>query len=153
MHIMRLMRWTPATPARELTMLHDEFDRFFDGLFPRSAANGDVAPLFAPPVDIHETADEFQVRMDLPGVKSEDVKVTLHHRTLTIRGERKEETREAKGQLWRQERIHGAFERRFELGPAVRADQVSAHFNNGVLDVRVPKGEDAKLREIQVQAS
>lgn len=149
---MRIMRWTPVTPSREVFSLQDEVNRLFGDVASRSPLRGDVAPLFAPPVDIHETPEAFVIRMDLPGVSPKDVKVSLLGDTLTIRGERKQELDESKGSARRLERVHGAFERSFTLDSAVRGDNVKATYRDGVLEVQVAKAEQARVRDIEVQA-
>jgi len=141
-----LMRWTPNGDWMEV---HDEVGRLFDSLL-GNTANG-TPGRWAPAVDVRETAEEFFVRMDLPGVASKDVKVSVFEDTLTVSGERREST-EAKDVKWHYvERSHGSFERRFQLGKTVQADKVSATYQDGVLEIRVPKAEQAKPREIQVQ--
>ena len=149
---MTLVRLTPAyRPSRDLTTLQDEANRFIDSFFSSHAPRPGAAP-FTPPVDIEETPEEFVLRADLPGVPQKDVKVSLLGGTLTIRGERKEERTTTAGALLRVERNSGMFERSFTLGAAVRSDSVQATYRDGVLEIRVPKAEEARLREIQVQA-
>ena len=143
----KLVRWTPNG---DWMGVHDEVSRLFDSLI--TAAPGSQTT-WRPAVDVRETGDEFFVRMDLPGLESKDVKVSVFEDTLTVSGERREST-ESKDEKWHHvERFHGAFERRFQLGKAVQGDKVSASYKNGVLEIRVPKAEQAKPREIQVQIS
>jgi HSP20 family protein len=151
---MAITRWNPITlvPARDLFGTR-ELDRLFDSFFSRSPLRGDLAPAFAPAVDIEETADEFVFKMDLPGVSQKDVKVNLMGDTLTIRGERKQEIEHKNGGKHRTERIYGSFERSFELGTPVRGDKVNAQYKDGVLVVHVPKAEEAKPREVEIQVA
>jgi HSP20 family protein len=150
--IMAITRWSPTTlyPVRDPYSI-DEFNRMFDSLFTRGALQGDVAPMFTPAVDVEETADEFVIKVDLPGVSQKDVKVSTMGDTLTIRGERKQESVRKEGSLHRSERIYGAFERSFRLATPVRSEQVKAQYRDGVLEVHVPKAEEAKLREVEIQ--
>ncbi|HEY3216444.1 MAG TPA: Hsp20/alpha crystallin family protein [Candidatus Eisenbacteria bacterium] len=151
--MMTLMRWNPTVlgPFRERTSLNDEMDRLFESFFDRGVIRGDVAPLSTPAVDIEETADAFVVRADLPGMTQKDVKVNLMGDTLTIRGERKREDVQKNGKsLHRAERVYGTFERSFTFGTPVRGDGVTAQYRDGVLEVRVPKAEEARVREIAV---
>ena len=142
-----LMRWTPNS---DWMGVHDDVNRLFDSLLAGRVEAGDR---WVPAVDVRETGEEFFVRMDLPGLAIKDVKVSVFEDTLTVSGERREST-EAKDVKWHHvERYHGAFERRFQLGKAVQADKVSATYQDGVLEIRVPKAEQAKPREIQVQIS
>ncbi len=153
---MTLMRWSPMvlSPSRERTSMQDEVNRLFESVFGRSEIHGDVAPLFTPAVDVQETAEAFVVRADLPGMTQKDVKVNLMGDTLTIRGERKREEAQKDDQSFhRVERIHGAFERSFTFGAPVRGDGVTAQYRDGVLEVRVPKAEEARVREIEVQVA
>jgi len=143
---MTMIRWN--SPSRSLVRVHDDWDRWFDGLFDGRGAGRDLPTLFAPPVDIDETAEAFVLRVDLPGVSSQDVKVSVLGDTLTIRGERKSET--AKNSR-RTERVHGTFERTFTLGATVSGDRVQATYKDGVLEIQVPKAEAAKAREIEVK--
>jgi HSP20 family protein len=150
---MRITRWSPVpvSPVRDLFGVHDEFNRLFDNFFAPSTVRGDLAPVFTPAVDIEETAEEFVVKADLPGMTQKDVKVNLMGDTLTIRGERKQENEKQDGTTRRSERIYGMFERSFRLGTPVRSDKVKAQYRDGVLEVHVPKAEEAKLREVEVQ--
>jgi len=146
-----LMRWSPLfTHRRDLAGLRNEFDNLFDNLIsgstPRSAG-----ALFAPAADIHENTEAFVIRLDLPGVSQKDVKVTIMGDTLTIRGEKKAEELREQDNLHYRERLFGTFERSFTLTAPVRADQVKATYRDGVLEVRVPKAEEARTREIEVQ--
>jgi len=146
-----LIRWS-TNPARDLLGIRDEVDRLFDGMFQsRSNGNGTFNAMIAPPVDLEETREEFIVRADLPGVSQKDVKVSLLGDVLTIRGERKQENQDRN--LHRVERRYGSFERSFSLGVPVRADQVKASYRDGVLEIHVPKAEEAKVREIEVQVA
>ena len=148
---MTLIRWSPNAfaPLRDVNSIQDEMNRLFDGFFPRNGR--ELNGLFTPSVDIEETPEEFVIKADLPGVAQKDVKVSLMGDTLTIRGERKAQTSTQEGSHHRLERAHGTFERSFTLGTPVRNDQVKAQYRDGVLEVRVPKAEQARLREIEVQ--
>jgi HSP20 family protein len=145
---MSLIRWSPRRDG-ELSSLRTQMDRLFDDF---------VAPPFrqdwasmTPPVDVEETAEGYVFRADLPGVEPKDVKITVNGDTLTLRGERKREEKKSEGSLHRFERSYGSFERAYTLGAPVRADQVKASYKNGVLEIRVPKAEEARSREIEVQ--
>ena len=147
---MTLVRWTPRLHA-SVTM-QDDVNQFIDSFFRSNVTRGDAVP-FTPEVDIEETAEAFVLKADLPGVSQKDVKVSLTGDTLTIRGERKEEKSEKSGNLLRVERQAGMFERSFTLGAAVRSDGVKATYRDGVLEIHVPKADQARVREIEIQAS
>lgn len=149
---MALIRWNSSYPAgRDLLAIQDELNRFADSFFrpaPRDHAG------FAPVVDINETPEEFVLQLDLPGISQKDVKVSLMGDTLTIRGERKLEKQEKKdGNTLHVERAFGTFERSFTLHAPVRADGVKASYKDGVLEIHVPKADEARLREIEVQVN
>jgi HSP20 family protein len=144
-----LMRWYPTlTSSRDFPTLRDEMYRMFDTV--RTAV--DSADAFVPAVDIEETADAYVLRADLPGVASADVKVTLLGDVLTIRGERRPVREAGDGVRRRLERTAGTFERSFRLGRPVFADRTQASFRDGVLEVRVPKADEARVREIEVRS-
>ena len=148
---MALVRWSPGyVPARDLIHMQDELSRFVDSVFGQGTIRTVPSP-FTPVVDIEETPEEFVLRADLPGVPQKDVKVNLIGDTLTIRGARSAETESKNRTVHRVERGHGAFERSFTLGTPVRAEAVKASYRDGVLEIHVPKAEEARLREIEVQ--
>lgn len=147
---MSIIRWTPRRNGNDLGTLRTEMDRVFEDFFPPMPLRQDWASL-TPPVDVEETAEGYVFRADLPGVNSKDVKVTVTGDTLTLRGERKRDEQKTEGALHRIERSYGAFERSFTLGTPVRPDQVKAAYRDGVLEVRVPKAEEARSREVEVQ--
>jgi len=148
---MTLIRWSPVSPAHDLARVQHEVDQLFDRFLEGTPFRGGLSSGFAPAVDVEETPEAFVFRADLPGIKLEDVKVNLMGDTLTIRGERKQAVTGQKGNLHRSERVYGVFERTFELGKRVHGDQVKASYKDGVLEVRVPKAEEARVREIPVQ--
>jgi len=150
---MALIRWNPVLggPSREMMSIQDEVNRLFDGFLTRNGQS-DFRSTFTPAVDVEETANEFIVRADLPGLDQKDVKVNLMGDTLTIRGERRERM-ERKGNVHRVERIYGSFERSFTFNTPVKNDGIQARYRDGVLEVVVPKADEAKVREIEVQVS
>jgi HSP20 family protein len=148
---MTLIRWNPGV-RRDLTRVHDEMDRLFDQFFGGLPYRTDVGT-FAPAVDIMESPEGFVLKADLPGIDQKDVKVSVMGDVLTIRGERRQTATQKDGNLHRSERLYGSFERSFTLGVSVRADQVKASYRDGVLEVRVPKAEEARMREIEVQVA
>jgi HSP20 family protein len=150
---MALIRWQPTTPARDLIRMQSDMDRLFDSMFNPSPARGRFDFETTPAVDIEENAEGFVIRADLPGVAQKDVKVNLYGDTLTIRGERNLESERNEKGAHRVERFSGSFERTFALGVSVRGDQVKALFHDGVLEIRVPKAEEARTREIEVQVA
>jgi HSP20 family protein len=151
---MTLIRWNPTSFAapHDLPGIQEEVSRLFDSCFTPGSLRRDRSAAFTPSVDIEETAQAFIVRADLPGVAQEDVKVSLMGDVLTLRGTRRPERATGEGSLHRRERATGVFERSFSLGSPVRGDQVKAQVRDGVLEVRVPKAEEARARDIEIQA-
>jgi len=149
--VMTLIRWNPRPTGRELTRFHTDLDRFFDDLVGRSSLASDPASSFIPPIDLEESADGFVLRADLPGLTHKDVSVHLSGDTVIVRGERKAGAPSKDATTHRSERIHGTFERSFTLGTRVRGDQVEASFKDGVLEIRIPKADESRVREIEVK--
>jgi len=147
---MSLVRWFPRRNGVQSVALNTELDRLFEGFFSPTPLRSEWAAL-TPAVDVEETPDAYVFRADLPGLSSKDVKVSVHNDTLTLRGERKREEKTSEGSLHRVERAYGSFERSFTLGLPVLADQVKASYKDGVLEVHVPKADEAKPRDIEVQ--
>lgn len=129
--------------------LQDELNRMFDqnlGLELTSANN-----VWAPAVDIREEDGRYLITADLPGVKSEDIDITLEHGVLTIQGSRDEESREEKPGYHRVERFRGRFVRSFALPDTADNEKVDAHLKEGVLTIAIDKKERAKPRRIAVK--
>jgi HSP20 family protein len=116
--------------------------------------NGNVitSTLFAP-TDVSEDTNSLQISMELPGVDSEDVKLSLENNVLTIRGEKRQQSEENNERVHRYERAYGSFERTFVLPNTVDPEKIEARFENGVLFVTIPKAERARPREIRVNSS
>jgi HSP20 family protein len=123
-----------------LTNLEDEWDHLFE--LPMTG--------WMPALDVHEDKEEFTVRVELPGMKREDIEVSLQNGALVISGERKEEKVIKEAQVHRQERYFGKFSRALTLPTAVAGDKVKAAYKDGVLTVTLPKAEEAKPKQIAV---
>ncbi|MDN5865564.1 MAG: Hsp20/alpha crystallin family protein [Gammaproteobacteria bacterium] len=143
---------TALTHYRPWSLL-GEFNRELEErLNPAYGAN-DPGSDWTPAVDVREENDRYLIRADLPGVKPEDIDITLEGDYLTLRGRRDYET-EAKDNGWRhRERLHGSFYRRFSLPDSADPEQVSARSNHGVLEVTIPKAARIKPRKISVAAA
>ena len=107
---------------------------------------------WAPAVDIREDKDAYVLHADLPGVDPKDIEVHMENGVLTIRGERKSETKEERENYKRVERVHGTFFRSFTLPDTADSDKISAKHENGVLEIRIPKQERVQPRRITVQS-
>ena len=149
---MTLVRWAqPLNPVQDLVTMQEEMNRLVDGVFNPASLRRSRSVAFTPVVDIEETPEAFVIHADLPGVSQKDVKVSLLGDTISIRGQRHAATDRNEANYLRVERVYGAFERSFTLGSPVRADQVKATYRDGVLEIHVPKAEEARMREIDVQ--
>lgn len=157
---MTLIRWNPMRDVNhwhpvsgfgsEFVNMQREIDRFFDGLHGGISDDGRTST-WLPPVDIKEGTDNYLVRVELPGMDKDDVKITLQDDVLTIKGEKKQEA-EQKGESFnRVERSYGLFQRSFTLGSSVKSDKIEASYDKGVLTIQLPKVEDALPKEIDVK--
>lgn len=142
---MTLIRWNP-----DRSVSNADVDRLFDSFFTPNLPPAKPSILTLA-VDIAETPEEFVFRADLPGLDPKDVKVKMDGDKLTIRGERRREDAKQDGRWHRVERPFGNFERTFTLSTPVRGDRIAAKYQQGVLEVHVPKAEEARAREIEVQ--
>ncbi len=131
---------------RGLNRLLDEGFANWTGGLPQ---NGTV-PSWTPATDVSEDKESVKIQIELPGVKAEDIKLSLENQTLTIRGEKKQVAEEKSDRLHRYERTFGSFERVFALPNSVDAEKVRAAYEAGVLTVTLPKAERARQREIPV---
>ena len=149
---MTIVRWEPL---RELNSLQSEMNRLFNTAFDQPSAGGNGGNLrrWMPAMDLVETDDHFVLRADLPGMDEDDVKIELEDSTLTISGERKAEHEEKSEGYYRVERAFGTFARTLTLPQGVDADAVTANFERGVLEVRIPKPEERKPRRIEIAAT
>jgi HSP20 family protein len=146
---MAIIRWEPA---RELNSLQNEVNRLF-GLFDPPRAGASLASRdWIPATDLSEDQGEYVVRADLPGVTEQDVQIELQDNVLTISGERKSEREERKNGYYRIERASGRFSRSLTLPKGVDAESVRAHFQNGVLEVRIPKPAERKPHRVTIKA-
>ena len=154
---MTLIRWKPTydlpTYPGDVLNMQREINRMFDSFF-RSGGREEtdlVASTWSPAVDILEQKDQYTVKVELPGVSKDDVKITMEDNVLTIRGEKKEEKETKEGSHHRIERSYGAFQRSFALPTTVKTDKIEASFKDGVLNVELPKSEEAKPKQIDVK--
>ena len=145
---MTIVRWEPL---RELNSLQSEMNRLFNTVFDEPArASGNVLRRWMPAMDLVESGDHFVLRADLPGMSEEDVSIEFEDGTLTVSGERKAEHEEEKEGYHRVERSFGAFSRSLTLPQGIDADAVTANFDRGVLEIRIPKPEARKPRRISI---
>ena len=142
---MNLMRWDPF---REVASLQDRLNRAFGGRTERDDEMSLAA--WAPPVDIAEEKDRILITAELPGFKENEIEIQTENGMLTLRGERRFE-KEADGKSYhRVERSYGQFVRSFSLPNNVDRERIKASFRNGLLEVELPKREDAKPKTIKI---
>jgi HSP20 family protein len=128
--------------------LQSDLSRFFGDTYTGGEVGG--RGTWAPFLDIYEEGDGFRISVDLPGLTADDVEVTLDQNLLTIRGERKTKNELKEENFHRIERRYGSFERTISLPAQLDAEGIQADFSNGVLEVHVPKAEQAKPRKIKI---
>jgi HSP20 family protein len=150
---MTLTRWNRQNwnPARQLSTLRDEIDRLFES--PLSWFDEVSQPFsggWLPAIDLYEDKDNVFVRAELPGMKKEEIDISLHEGVLTLSGERKLEKDYEKAQSHRTERFLGRFTRSVTLPSLVDATKVHATYKDGILAITLPKAEEAKPKQITV---
>jgi len=147
---MSIQRWDPF---REMMTLREAMDRLFQESFIRPSSAG-MASLEggALAVDMYQTDNELVVKAPLPGVKPEDVEITITGDTLTIRGAIKAEQEIKRENYFRQERRFGSFARTLTLPLPVQAEKAEATFDNGLLTLTIPKAAEARPKQIKVSS-
>jgi HSP20 family protein len=138
-------------PGTELNRLRREIDRLFEDPFNFLAPSTSFFQNWTPAVDIFEDKDKYIVKAEIPGMKREDIDVSLDGHTLTLSGERKHEEEKTEGENYRSERYFGRFQRSITLPSEVKTDNIEAAYKDGVLTVTLPKSEEAKPKQIQVK--
>jgi len=146
----------PYRPSRALSAF-EQMDRLFEDFFGRRfgtwwpGVRWPAEMEVSPSVDIFEDKDEVVVKAEIPGMVKEDVDVNITENTLTISGEKKKEEKVEKKDYYCFERSYGSFSRSFRLPSDVQTEKAKATFKNGVLEIRLPKTEEAKKKEIKVK--
>jgi HSP20 family protein len=136
-------------PFRGIPTLHEQLNRLFNDTFERTGENSSLTA-WAPAVDIYETEHELVVKADLPDVDSKDLDIHVENNILTIRGERKFESKVTEDKYLRVERAYGSFSRSFSLANTVNSEAIKADYQNGVLTLNIPKREEAKPKQIKI---
>lgn len=145
---------TRFDPLGEMVSLRAAMDRLFEDSFvsPTSWRTTSAGETVTPPIDVHETPDELVLTAALPGIKPEDVEITLTGQNLTLRGEFKADEEVKNDQYLYRERRFGSFSRSLQLPVRVEGDRAQATFEHGILTLRVPKADEVKPRQIQIHA-
>lgn len=133
-----------------LSGLRDEIDRLFEVPLSEFARTSQLLSGWTVALDVYEDADNIFVKAELPGMKKEDIDISLHDGCLSISGERKSETNREDAETYRAERFFGRFQRTVTLPTSVAADKVKAQYKDGILTVTLPKAEEAKPKHIDV---
>ncbi len=145
-------------PGRDLLEFEREFNKMFNsfgdrfGLTKSKETDAEYEnAVWMPLTDIYEDKDKFTLKIDLPGIKKEDVKISYTNGNLNISGERVQESENKDAKCHRMEKSYGKYFRSFSLPELIQADKINAEFNNGQLTITVPKAEEAKPKEIEIK--
>jgi HSP20 family protein len=154
---MKLMRFNRPdawdwSPLNRLSTLQDEINRLFEAPFP-GLERSEAFNTWAPALDLYEDKDNLVVHAELPGMKKEEIDISLHEGNLTIAGERKIEKQYGEKETQRSERFFGRFQRTISLPKTVDAGAVKASYKDGVLTVTLPKSPEAKPKQIEVNVN
>jgi len=148
---MELVRWEPFDG---LNRFQSRINELFDETFGRSRTTpASTTGLWYPPVDILESKDSYLIRAELPGMKKEDVNLEVQEGTLTLSGERKFDEPASGVEYHRVERVTGKFSRSFYLPQTIKQDSIKATFKDGILEVHVPKADEAKPKQIAISVN
>ncbi len=147
---MAIVRWDPF---QDLAALQDRMNRIFEQTLSRFRGDreGLIAGAWAPAVDIYETPDSVVLKAELPGLSTNDIDIQVRDNVLTLKGERRLEKEVKEENYLRVERAYGSFQRAFTLPAAIQADKIRAVFKDGVLEVNIPKAEEAKPKQIKIE--
>jgi HSP20 family protein len=141
-------------PFREFSTIQDRMNRlnrlFRESYSPEVPEEALTSTPFAPPVDIYEDEHTITLKLEVPGIDEKDIDVRIENTTLTVHGERKIEKEEKEENFRRVERQYGSFTRSFTLPSSVDSEQVSAHYDKGLLKIKLAKKAEAKPKQIKV---
>ncbi len=142
----KIARWEPF---RDLMSMRDDFDRLFESIFGGMPVTRE--DFWTPSVDIVENNGNIEVKAEIPGMKKENIKVTVRDNVLSIAGERKQEQETKEKTFHRIESYYGKFNRNIRLPSEVEADKIKATYKDGILNITLPKPESAKPKKIEVE--
>jgi HSP20 family protein len=148
---MALMKWSPP---KEIERWFEEFfeEPLLPGAWRRFPSLRKLKELegISPLVDMYDQKNEIVIKAEIPGVEKENVKISLSENTLTIKGEMKKEEEVKEEDYYYSERSYGSFARALRLPAKVKADKIKANFKEGILEIHLPKAEEAKPKEIKI---
>ncbi len=148
---MTLVKFKPASELSNIDKKIKKFFEDFDSPFIGDWVKPFSSNVFTPRVDVTEDNENLYVHAEVPGVDKNDIKINLVGDVLTISGEKKSEQKDEKKNYYRIERNYGAFSRSFTLPAEIKVEQISAAYDNGVLNITLPKTEEAKIVEKQIE--
>jgi len=143
---MTLVKWTPRT---SLMNFNNDLDHWFDNFF--DFRNDDYVSAITPVVNVEETENNFQISAELPGMEKKDIQISVENNVLSISGEKKFEDETKNKNYHRVERSYGKFHRSFKIPGGVDVNNIDASYKNGVLNLTLPKMEEAKPKQIEVK--
>jgi len=157
---MTIVKWQPfrglreGDPFAQIPPLREEMDRRFSQYLRMIGREEEalVPGVWAPVVDIYETDEKMVIKAELPGLKKEDIDIEVRDNTLTLKGERKFEKEIKQENYHRVERAYGSFQRSFTLPSTIKQEAIEATFKDGILEVSLPKAEEAKPKQVRIQA-
>jgi len=145
---MALVKWEPF---RELAGLQQSINRLFDDNFRFwGLPERTLGQAWSFPVDIKDTPEAVLIKAELPGLDKGDIKICFNDNLLTIQGERKKEEKEERENYVRVERSYGSFSRTFSVDAPVKQDQIKARYQDGILEITLPKEEDSGKKEVTI---
>lgn len=148
---MDIVRWEPF---EGLSRIQSRINDLFDDTFGRSRTQPQAGTaIWFPPVDVLESEDSYLIRAELPGMKKEDFHLEVHDGSLTLSGERKQEQVADGVEYHRVERVSGRFTRSFFLPQSVNSDAIKATYRDGILEIHIPKAEEAKPKQIAISVN
>ncbi len=139
-----------SNPFAELQSIQNQIGRMFDPSVGQNEEGALMRGSWTPPVDVAEEGDHLILKAELPGMREEDIEIEFENGLLTLKGERSFESEKTERNYHRIERSYGKFVRSFNLPRSVDAEGISANYENGVLEVTIPKREEAKPRQIRI---
>lgn len=140
------------SPFRELETLQNEMERLFDFSLSKwsNGSRGIFGDGWGPAIDLYDEKDNLVVKADLPGLSKDEIEVTIEGDSLVLKGEKKHEEKSKEKDFIREERFYGAFHRSIPLPVSIDSEKITAAYKNGVLELTLPKKEEAKPKQIRV---
>ena len=153
-----LTRWQRPEVAAwprcgQLTDFQQEIGRLFGSPLTELARTSSLQGGWVPALDLYEDKDNLYVKVELPGMKREEIEVSFQEGNLSVSGERKSEQKQEGAEVWRAERFYGRFQRMLTLPMPVASEKIKAQYQDGILNITLPKAEEAKPKPLDVSVS